>query len=310
MKILIIRFSSIGDIILCTPIIRCIKQQLNAELHFLTSSKFSSVLKHNAYIDKHQVYDGNFFDTLNVLRKEKYDLIIDLHKSRLSRMFRGFLLTKSHSFDKLNVKKWIFVQFKINLLPQKHIVDRYFDALKSLKIENDNLGLDYTILDEDLPMELPIKYDVLVLGATYFTKRIPLSISEKIIHKSTLPVVLLGGKDVLEEGLRLSSFPQTINLIDQTSLNQAGLVLKKATMVYTGDTGLMHMAAALQKPITVLWGNTLPAFGMYPYYGDKSQQNYVSKEVNDLKCRPCSKLGHNHCPQGHFSCMLNQNLDQ
>jgi ADP-heptose:LPS heptosyltransferase len=309
MKILLIRFSSIGDIILCTPIIRCIKQQLNAELHFLTSAKFSTVLCSNPYIDKHQLYEGKFFDTLQSLKDEKYDIIIDLHKSRLSRLFRACLMVKIYSFDKLNAKKWLYVQLKINLLPQKHIVDRYFDALKEINVVNDECGLDYITKDEDLLFLLPSKYNVLVLGATYFTKRIPLSISEKIIAKSAFPIVLLGGKDVMSEGLKLETRPNAINIINQTTLNQAALIMKNATMVYTGDTGLMHMAAALQKPITVLWGNTLPAFGMYPYYGNKSPQKYISKEVMELKCRPCSKLGHNICPKGHFSCMLDQKIE-
>jgi ADP-heptose:LPS heptosyltransferase len=310
MKILIIRFSSIGDIILCTPVIRCVKLQLNAEVHFLTASKFSTVLEANPYIDETIVYEGDFKKTLSLLKAQHYDIIIDLHKSRLSRMLTALRFVKTYDFDKLNVRKWLYVHLKINTLPSKHIVDRYFEGLKSLMVVNDGMGLDYFVKEEEVSLDVEGSYDVLVLGAAHFTKRIPVPLSQKIIDHVTCPVVLLGGQDVVDQGAILQLYSsRVVNFIDKTSLNQAAIIMQKSQRVWSGDTGLMHMAAALKKPLTVFWGNTLPAFGMYPYYGEKSKVLYVSKEVTNLDCRPCSKLGYDQCPKGHFKCMLNQKID-
>jgi heptosyltransferase-2 len=70
----------------------------------------------------------------------------------------------------------------------------------------------------------------------------------------------------------------------------------------THDTGLMHIAAAFGRPIISLWGNTAPAFGMTPYYGDRPVP-YGIMETKGLWCRPCSKIGYEKCPMGHFRCM-------
>jgi ADP-heptose:LPS heptosyltransferase len=308
MKILVIRFSSIGDIILCTPIIRCVKKQINnCELHMLSSEKFSSVLKNNPFIDEFFNYGNDYNAQLEILKKEQYDVIIDLHKSKLSLSFAMRLSGKYLSFSKMNVRKFLFVYFKWNTLPDVHLVDRYFEGIKSLNVVNDDFGLDYFLSEEPVKEVLPEVYDVLILGAAHFTKRIPLPLAHKIILQSKRPIVLLGGNDVMEEGKELlHQNPNAINCVGKTTLNQSGLIIRNAGMIYTSDTGLMHMAAALKKPITIFWGNTMPAFGMSPYYGDKSRVASVSKEVDGLSCRPCSKLGFDKCPKGHFKCMMDQ----
>ncbi|MEM6699004.1 MAG: glycosyltransferase family 9 protein, partial [Bacteroidota bacterium] len=79
-------------------------------------------------------------------------------------------------------------------------------------------------------------------------------------------------------------------------------VVRQAYKVITHDTGMMHIAAAFQKEILSVWGNTIPEFGMYPYYGSQKDRN-TTFEVNNLSCRPCSKIGHETCPKGHFKCM-------
>ncbi len=276
----------------------------------MTRAKFSNVLSYNPYIDTTIQYEGDFKKTLRLLKSNGYDAIIDLQKSSLSRMITTLTSVKTFSFDKLNIKKWIYVNFKINLLPNKHIVDRYFEGIEELKVNNDGLGLDYFKKDEQLEITLNDPYDVLVLGAAHFTKRIPYLLSTKIVENSLCPIILLGGSDVEEEGLALEKLnPKVINMVGKTTLNQAAILINKAQKIWTGDTGLMHMAAALKRPITVLWGNTLPAFGMYPYYGVKSNLEYESKEVKGLNCRPCSKLGFDKCPQNHFSCMMQQKID-
>jgi ADP-heptose:LPS heptosyltransferase len=298
-KILIIRFSSIGDIIVTTPIIRCVKKQLNAEIHFLVKEQFSSVLKNNIYIDKQIIYTK---EIMSVLKNENYDVVIDLHKSRLSTSIKWKLGVKSFTYDKVNIQKWLFVNFKLNFLPDLHLVDRYFQGIQELGVINDGLGLDYHFIEEDLQELKDLRYESIVLGAAHNTKRITLDLAQKIIDKSKYKIVLLGGKDVIDEARLLEHNPQIINKVNKTNLNQAAIVLSKSVLVHAGDTGLMHMAAALKVPLHVYWGNTSKEFGMFPYYGNQ-QVEHKSYFVEGLSCRPCSKMGFEKCPKGHFKCM-------
>ena len=87
--------------------------------------------------------------------------------------------------------------------------------------------------------------------------------------------------------------------------NESAALIKLSSKVITHDTGLMHIAAAFKKEIVSVWGNTVPEFGMYPYYGDFSIWNQKF-EILGLPCRPCTKIGYEKCPRGHFKCMLQQ----
>mgnify|MGYP005837371905 CR=1 FL=1 len=313
-KILIIRFSSIGDIILTTPVIRCVKQQSGDEIHFLTYRKFADILVPNPYIDRIIAVDRLNVDLIISLRRENYYLIIDLHKNLKSLLIKNSLLTKSINFNKLNLQKWVLVNFAINLMPEKHLIDRYFEALKSIGIVDDGQGMDYfyeihTDRKSEFLSLLPERYLCLVLGATYFTKRIPVTKCSEIIDGSHLPIVLLGGNDVGEEAVSLQAlYPDVINLVGKLNLHESAFCIDKSYGVITGDTGLMHMAAALKKPIAMVWGGTSPEIGMYPYYGKNNQNLSVHFRVNGLNCQPCSKIGKNRCPKGHFDCMMKQDF--
>ncbi len=150
-KILIIRFSSIGDIVLTTPLIRCVKKQLNCELHYLTKKQFSSILENNPYIDKLYTYSNNLNALIPELKSENYDYIIDLHNNIRSHLVKFRLFKAGSNVNKLNLKKWLLVRFKVNLLPKIHIVERYFNAAKKLKVTNDGQGLDYFIPETNAP---------------------------------------------------------------------------------------------------------------------------------------------------------------
>jgi ADP-heptose:LPS heptosyltransferase len=314
-KVLIIRFSSIGDIVLTTPIIRCIKQQLGSEVHYLTKPSFAHIIHENPYIDKIFKLKEPLSETIAELKAEGYDLIIDLQKNMRSYRIGMALHTKTIRYDKLNVRKWLSVRLKWNLLPEKkHLVDRYFEALQPLNIKDDGMGLDYFIMPEDeydaQELVKGIKYQVLVLGATYFTKRIPKEKCVEIISGYSGHTLLAGGKDVSALAKELSQiFPEkVIDFCGKVGLGVSAGFVKHSRRVISGDTGLMHIAAALQKEVIVLWGNTIPEFGMYPYYGFNNSEKQINLEVNGLSCRPCSKLGFDECPKGHFKCMMEQKV--
>jgi ADP-heptose:LPS heptosyltransferase len=98
------------------------------------------------------------------------------------------------------------------------------------------------------------------------------------------------------------------NSCGKFNINESAFLVKGSKRIITHDTGLMHIAAAFHKPVVSVWGNTLPAFGMGPYYGSKSPQAFQQFEVPHLGCRPCSKIGYNKCPRKHFKCMELQNI--
>lgn len=317
-KILIIRFSSIGDIVLTTPVVRCLKKQLGAEIHYLTKQSFAAVLAANPYLDKVWTFQKEVTEVLPQLRAEGFDVIIDLHHNlRSLRVRLALWKVRAHAFHKINFAKWLMVRWKINRLPDRHIVDRYLDTVRTLGVENDGAGLDYFIpaeaeidtqafLREHLPAELAaMPYIAFVTGAAHATKRLPESKIIAICQRLQQPVILLGGPDEATSGDRIAqaSGAHVVNACGALKLNQSASMLRQAAKVISHDTGLMHIAAALHKDITSIWGSTIPAFGMYPYYPAAMQRN-TSVEVQGLSCRPCSKIGFQACPKGHFRCMM------
>ena len=310
-KILIIRFSSIGDIVLTTPVIRCLKQQMpGSEIHFAVKKAFFPIVKANPYIDKIHILEDDLKGLTKRLKDENFDFIVDLHQSLRSRKIRISLGNPSRGFPKLNVKKWLLVKFKLDLMPDIHIVDRYFKAAVKLGVVNDDKGLDYFIPAEDeyglanLPANFQQEYAAFVIGAKHATKRLPDHKIISLCKKLNMPVILLGGPEDAGKAEIIASAcgPSVISFCGSLSLNQSASLVRQAKVVISHDTGLMHIAAAFRKRIVSIWGNTVPKLGMYPYMpGDEEKSTII--EVNGLKCRPCSKLGYDRCPKGHFRCM-------
>jgi ADP-heptose:LPS heptosyltransferase len=314
MRILLIRFSSIGDIILTTPVIRCLKKQLpEVEIHYLTKAQYLPLLERNPYIDRLITIDSSVREVISELRSLQYDHIIDLHKNLRTKHLLFLLHRRAHTFNKLNKKKFLLVWFKINLLPKIHIVDRYMKAVAFLGVVNDKKGLDYFIANRDeaviakQPVGFQQDYIALVIGAKQFTKQIPATVIVSLCSKLSSNVVLIGGPEDRDKGERVvneSGTGSIFNTCGMYDLNQSAALLANARVVITADTGMMHIAAALRKEIVSIWGNTVPDFGMYPYLPAGSEHLSHIVEVKGLTCRPCTKLGYKQCPRGHFLCML------
>ncbi|MBV6645311.1 MAG: glycosyltransferase family 9 protein [Cyclobacteriaceae bacterium] len=331
MKILIIRFSSIGDIVLTTPVVRTIKKQLpEVELHYATKSEYEGLVITNPYIDKVHLLTDSLSELVKQLKPESFDLVIDLHKNLRTTIIKWRLRTKYKSFSKLNWQKWLLVNLKVNQLPNTHIVDRYMEAVQDLGVKMDDAGLDYFIPDKDevelewLPAAFQKGFVTFAIGAKFGTKRLPIERMIELCDQINKPVILLGGKMDVEDGERIERFFQksvesefekqlaqelgkktiVFNGCGKFNLNQAASLIRQSQVVFTHDTGLMHIAAALGKTIYSIWGNTVPEFGMYPY-----RTSFTIFENNKVGCRPCSKIGFDQCPKGHFKCMQNITFD-
>lgn len=307
-KFLILRFSSIGDIVLTTPVIRCLKTQYpNAEVHYCSKVQFKSLLEENPYIDQCWYYEGSIWPLLKQLRNENFDFVLDLHTNVRTLAIKAALGITSYSFPKLNIQKWLLTNFKIDKMPPVHIVDRYMSTVTALGVVNDNKGLDYFIPYRDevesdwLPPSHRAGFVAFAIGGQHATKRLPTPRLIELCKKINFPTVLLGGKEDFDTGeeIRQALGDQLIfNGCGKYNLNQSASLVKQSLLVFSHDTGLMHIAAAFKKKVYSIWGNTTPKFGMYPY-----KTPHVILENNSLDCRPCSKIGHSKCPKGHFKCM-------
>jgi ADP-heptose:LPS heptosyltransferase len=292
--------------------VRCLKQQVpEAEIHFLTKEKFYPILKANPYIDHIHTFNDELGSVLVTLKAQKFDFVVDLHKNLRSSRVKMSLKRPSGTFNKLNFKKWLLVNFKVNKLPDIHIVDRYFEAVNALKVVNDNRGLDYFIPEEEiftidnLSAEYHKGFIAFVIGGMHDTKMFP---EERIIESCNqidMPIILLGGIEDKEKAERIisQSTSEIYNACGRYSINQSAGIIKMASKVLTNDTGLMHIAAAFKKEIHSFWGNTIPQFGMFPYLPDGEGKSFIH-EVKGLSCRPCSKIGYEKCPKKHFRCMM------
>jgi len=306
MKILVIRFSSMGDIIYTTPVVRCLKKQLpGAEVHFLTKPAFKYIYDNNPYVDKLLLLKEHLSETIEEIKAEHYDYIIDLHNNLRTSIIKLRTGIKSSTYKKQRVRKWLSLKFKLKLVPPVHLVERYLKTVAFLGVKNDDQPIDYYLkavhrLDKLLPSSHQKGYMAFVIGATHFTKRMPNHKIVSICRQLNRPVVLLGGNDVKGNGDEIASgLPNVYNACGITTLDESVFLVSKAHSVIGFDTGLTHIAEAFDVPIVSIWGGTAPELlGVQPY---KVKEALVA-EI-ELPCRPCSKFGLEKCPLGHFKCM-------
>lgn len=324
MKILVIRFSSIGDIVLASPVFRCLKKQLeNAEIHFLTKDSFKAVTIANPYIDKFFYLKDDLDVVIGELKTEQYDYVIDLHKNFRSIKVKKALNTTTYTIDKLIVQKFLLTTLHLNFMPKRHITTRSLDTLKPLGVHDDGLGLDYFIpeqdhiSDNDLPTSHVLGYIAIVIGASYNTKKLPIHKLQELCSKINYPIILLGGKGDTLSGEAIASIDpvKIYNSCGKFNLNESADIVQKAKLVISHDTGLQYIACAFKKQILAIWGGTSPKLAVEPYYGarymagrhESPYENILAK--GGLWCQPCSKYGKKRCPLGHFSCMEKQDMN-
>ena len=307
MKILVIRFSSMGDIIYTTPVVRCLKEQLpGAEIHFLTKHAFKYIYDNNPFVDKLLLLKPDLSDTITEIKAGQYDYIIDLHNNLRTAIIKMRTGIKSSTYKKQTIRKLLSLKFRLKLVPPTHLVDRYMKTVAFLGVKNDDQPINYYLkadyqLADLLPASHQNGYVAFIIGATHFTKRMP---NEKIISickEIKYPIVLLGGNDVKANGDIIQTVlgDKAYNACGITTLDQSVFLVSKALSIIGFDTGLTHIAEAFKVPIVSVWGGTVPELlGVQPY---KVKDVLVAGV--DISCRPCSKFGLEKCPLGHFKCM-------
>lgn len=309
MKILIVRFSSIGDIVLTSAVIQSIAENLpETEIHFLTKAKFSGLIENFPKVHKTYAIDKSINEVIASLKSEKYDHIIDLHHNLRTFFLKRKLSVPASSFNKLNFTKWSQVRLKRSMEGSAHVVDRYLETLQAIGIHEKKSRVIFQIqsqIDVQSTLQLKDNFYVLAIGAQFATKQIPTDKIVYLIDRIKKPVVLIGGEMDVEraENIRFQcTYDQVFNACGKFNLNGSASIIQQSKLLITGDTGMMHIASAFDLPIITVWGNTVPAFGMYPYRPE-NPKSFSMHEVKDLSCRPCSKIGFKSCPKKHFSCM-------
>jgi len=292
LKILVVRFSSIGDIILTTPILRCLKSQLDCDIDFLTKRSYQNLLLSNPNIRDIYTLNEKTNDTINFLRNKEYDIIIDLQSNLRSLKIRLGLKVKSFVVKKLNIKRYILIYFGINLL-NNHIVDRYFKTVRNLKVYNDNKGIDYILSNETkLKFKTDKDYISWCIGGTYEAKKLSVKQISSVINKLNSDVVLIGGaaeKKMAAEIIKNTISKKVLSFCGEISIEESALLIKKSKLFLTNDTGMMHIASAFNSPIISFWGCTKPSLGFSAYMPNKKSENIII----EITKRPCSKHGKN-----------------
>lgn len=307
-KFLIIRLDSFGELVMASPVVRCLKQQVrDCEVHFLTEGRFTELIAHNPYIDEVYDYSQPFSKLMEVLCDQGFDYVIDLQKNLRTQRIKNRLKLVNFSLGDTKIEKWILVNFKRNLLPHAHIVDYYMKTI-ALFAQNDGKGLDFFIPPQEkvnlwaFPFDKHQAFVAVILSAKYKTRRPTPTKLEHILLKIQHPIVLIGSEEdeELAQELTESIGSSCINTCGKYSILQIASILQQSTCVISGDNDFLAIASALKKDIISIWGNTVPEFGNAPYMAGT---NSKILEVKGLKCRPCSRKGFTECPKGHFQCM-------
>ncbi len=305
-KILIIRLSSLGDILLTTPFIRSLKNMFpKLQIDFLLRQEYSDALINNPYINTLYRYSREKESNKKVLadiKRSNYELIIDLQNNFRSKKIKRSLNVLYVSFDKKTIKKFLLVNLKINLLKNaQQIPVRYAQVIENLNLDNDGIDL-FTPNKPDEKLDIQDNLIGLCPGARHFTKQWPkeyfIALGKKL-SESGYKVLLFGGridKQLCEE--ISNEIPGSINLANEDDLLQTAANMKMCKAIICNDSGLMHVASSTNTKVVAIFGSTVKEFGFTPYNCDD-----LILENKSLTCRPCSHIGRSSCPKKHFKCM-------
>ena len=312
-KILIIRLSSLGDILLATPMIRSIQRKFpDKKIHFLLRSEFESVLVNNHFLEKIFLFTRNDEENkklIKELRREKYDLVIDLQHNLRSAVICNKLRVKTVKFNKRDTAKLLLVKFKINLLknaPQMPV--RYAELFDDFKLDDE--GLELITLNAPSPLFDPNKkYIGFAPGSRHFTKMWPREYYielGRMLNNDGYTIALFGGKDDRLVCAEIATKVDSIDFSNKNDLLQTAVDMKKCSGIVCNDSGMMHTACAADVKVLAIFGSTVKEFGFTPYTGKESGllTKYLVMENKSLSCRPCTHIGRDKCPKTHFKCML------
>jgi lipopolysaccharide heptosyltransferase II len=319
-KFLIIRFSSIGDVILTTPLIRCLRAKFpDSHIDFLVKKEFSVVLSQNPHISNIITFDkkagkGELGRIRGLVRQNSYSHIFDIQGNIRSILVSlGSGATRS-GFSKKLFARDMLIRFGKNVYSEvKPVFLRYFEAASAFNIQYDGRGTEVfpdsdeagivteILKQSNIASGVPIL--VVAPGAQWENKRWTAegfaAAADTFCARTGASTVLIGGKGDVEacDLVKTAMGKPSLNLAGKLSLMGSASILGKAAMVLTNDTGMLHMAQAMKAPVVAVYGPTTRELGFFPL----PENSRVAE--TEISCRPCAQKGLHHCPQKHFSCM-------
>jgi lipopolysaccharide heptosyltransferase II len=316
-NILAVRFSSIGDVLLTTPLLRAIRQRHpGSGITVLTKPAQAPLLSHNPHVTRVLCVESGrrLRDLAAELRAARYTDLLDLHDSFRSRMLRVLVPGNWTSYPKHRVARTLLIHTKRNWYRSwRPVAERYFVAARHLDVTPDGgppeffLGgearqqIDQWLAAAGLAQDRSMI--AVAPGAAHATKRWPVQHWEALIERireQGHDVVIVGGAadQQLATALTLKGPGRVVSAAGQFGLQGTGALIQRSAALVSGDTGVMHMATGVGTPVVALFGPTVKEFGFFPY-------TPASRVLElDLSCRPCSSKGGPRCPLGHHRCLV------
>jgi heptosyltransferase-2 len=321
LRILCVRFSSIGDVLLTTPLVRALhRRHPEAELYFVTKRAMAPLIIENPHLTGVLALgpDERIGDFAARLRALGPTHGLDLHGSLRSTALRWLVPARWAGYSKRKLARTTLIATKINLYG-KHVPvpERYFEAARALglDVEPDAGGgppefflapaarahMTHWLREVGLDQK---PFAALAPGAAHATKRWPIAHWRALadrLQQLGFGMVVVGGPQDRELGDALGGGPGVVNTAGEFSLQETGACLARATVAISGDTGVMHMATGVGTRVVALFGPTVEPFGFFPYTRRGAGAAVVVER--DLSCRPCSAMGSARCPLGHHRCL-------
>jgi lipopolysaccharide heptosyltransferase II len=319
-RILLVRFSSMGDILLTSALVRSLRMRHpEAHIAFLVKRQFAPLVSESPRLNEVITYgDGEpLLGLAKELRARRFTHLLDLHGSLRSRALHFLVPGRWREYSKRRFAREVLIRLKKNIyndgIPE---AERFFDAAEGLDVRPDGKGLEFFVSDAaraNVDRWLATQgvsgrsFVLLGPGAAHFSKRWPAEYWTDLAGKlawEERSIVVTGGKAEREVGDAIVAAARAAgsgivaaNSAGEFSLQETGALLQRAESLTVGDTGVMHMATAVGTPIVTMMGPTVGPFGFYPY-----RANATVLE-RDLYCRPCTPFGGPTCPEGHHRCL-------
>ncbi len=315
-KILIIQTAFIGDVVLATALFEKIKAfHPTATIDILVRKGNESLLTNNPTINAVLVWNKkenklkNLFYILQLIRKNKYDKVINVQRFFATGLLTAFSKAKEKiGFDKNPLS--IFFTTKVPHIisttpPYRHEVERNNDLIKHFTDEKKSLPKLYPSTQDYKSVEQyqTKPFVTMTPSSVWFTKKFPFEKWIELIEKfpSTYKIFLLGGKDNIDEckAIQEKSSNENIEILaGKLSFLQSTALMKSAAMNYVNDSAPLHFASAVNAPVTAFFCSTIPSFGFTPL----STKSFIIETDEQLTCRPCGLHGKKACPLNHFKC--------
>lgn len=313
-KILIIQTAFIGDVILATSLIESLhKKHPDSQIDFLLRKGNEGLLKDHPKINEVLVWDKtkdkykNLKQLIRQIKSRQYDLLFNLQRFGSS----GYITWRSKAKVKVGFKKNPFAFCFDHKLPHeigsgKHEIERNQELLKVLgdftlekpKLYPSNEAIEK--VDEILGSKETV---VLAPSSVWFTKQLPKNkwLELTALFDETVQVLLIGGANdqtYLQEIIDESGRDNIQNLAGKLDLLESAALISKANRTYVNDSAPLHLASAMNAPVTTFFCSTIPDFG----FGPLSDDQKIVETSEELSCRPCGLHGKKSCPEGHFKC--------